>query len=173
MKETEVKFRVKDWKEFKRIAKKLRELNAILLWQGREINCYFDTARRELKDNSMVLRVRNWKGKESTITLKIDENKKRPRKFKIREELQIKVDNINIAKRILENLGFKQWLKYSKNRSHWSLGKIKVEVDHLGKKFFIEIEGSKKDIEKTAKLLGLSWTQSTTKSYIDLIRESD
>jgi len=171
MREIEIKFKVKNWKEFKRISKKLRELKAILLWQGQEVNYYFDTLKRELKRKSMVLRLRNWKGEKSRMTLKIDNNKKSSSKFKVRDELEIKIDDFNTTKRILESLGFRQWLKYFKNRSHWVLGKVKIEVDHLGEKFFIEIEGSKKDIEKTVTLLGLSWDQSTTKSYIDLIRE--
>lgn len=171
MKEIEVKFRVKDFKEIKRIARKLVESNAFLSWKGRERSYYFDSSDGELARKSMVLRLRNWKRKETTMTLKISGDKSRKTKFKIREELQIEISDFKTVKKILEKLGFKERLNYSKNRSHWILGKVKIELDQLDKRWFVEIEGSKKDIEKTASLLGLDWAQSTTESYLDLIKK--
>lgn len=68
-------------------------------------------------------------------------------------------------KMILENLGFTKKLIMEKYREKWQLGNVEVVVDRLPFGNFIEIEGNKKEIEKTAKLLSLSLADGITDTY--------
>jgi adenylate cyclase class IV len=68
--------------------------------------------------------------------------------------------------KILENLGFtKKWIM-EKYREKWILGNVEVVIDKLPKMgYFVEIEGSKGAIQKTAKILGLDLKKGITATY--------
>lgn len=165
MKESEIKFKVKDLGQVRNI---LRKLGAKLIWQGDEENFYFDTPKRILKKEKMTLRLRKWEGHSNFLTLKTKASRS-PKALKVRNEFQIVLNDLIIARKIVEKLGFYEWLRYKKYREHWKLGKNSIELDKLGKRSFVEVEGSKKEIDKLAKQLGLDWRRSITKSYLNLL----
>ncbi|MFA6365167.1 MAG: class IV adenylate cyclase [Candidatus Paceibacterota bacterium] len=164
MKETEVKFIVRD---LNAIARMLKKLGGRCAWKGREESSYFDTPAHSLRRKGIVLRLRKWKGDSDFLTLKV-EPKKKGKKFSVRKELQTAVDSAKMRE-IFKELGFGESFRYTKNRAHWKLGKTSIELDSLKNKSYVEIEGTKKEIERLAPILGLDWKHSTTKSYIELL----
>ncbi len=165
MKEIEVKFIVKDLKPAARILKKLRAVRA---WKGTEESYYFDLPGHVLRNRGIVLRLRRWKGDSDTLTCKI-EPARNAGKISAREELQTTLGDHAAMRAILGALGYRESFRYQKNREHWKLGKTAIELDALGKRKFVEIEGTKKEIERLARLLKLDWERSTVRSYVDIL----
>jgi adenylate cyclase class 2 len=85
--------------------------------------------------------------------------------FKEREEIEIEISNPKEMEMILAELGFtKKWIM-EKYREKWQWGSAEVVIDRLPFGNFIEIEGSKKSIQKAAKLLGLRLADGITATY--------
>lgn len=168
MKEIEVKFKVLSLDELR---EKIKRLGGKLEWSGQEESFFFDTPGKKLRRKGKFIRLRKWDGHSSSFTLKVrPENE--TGKYKIRDEYQTEVSDLETLKNILKILGFVQNFSYIKYREHWKLEGACVELDKLGEQSFIEIESSKKAINELAKKLGLNWSQSTIKSYFDIARET-
>ncbi|MDA2922096.1 class IV adenylate cyclase [Patescibacteria group bacterium AH-259-L07] len=165
MKEIEVKFKVDN---FKSVRPKLKKLGAKLDFKGREHSYFFDTTQYRLKKNKQVLRIK--KQDKARLTFK-DKSAHHDKKYKISDEYQVEISDIRIAKEILKRLGFVQWFEYKKYREHWKLPDAVVELDKLENNYFVEIEASKKRINELAQLLELDWNQSTTKNYLEILKE--
>ena len=158
-KEIELKFRIE---KPSLIREKLKEVGAKFIGKAFEKTVKFDTKNDDLKREGKFLRVRT--GFKSVITFK---RKIRPKdkKFKEREEIELGISNPKAIKKILENLGFtKKWVM-EKYREKWQWGSAEIVIDKLPFGNFIEIEGSKRAIEKNAKLLGLRLTDGLTYTY--------
>ena len=54
---------------------------------------------------------------------------------------------------IIEKLGYRLSVVYEKHRKAWHLGDVEVVLDELPFGYYMEIEGSMKDISKVEKLL--------------------
>lgn len=167
MKEIEVKFRVKN---FKTIIPILKKLGMKQVWKGKEKNFFLDTPSMTLKKMGAGLRVREWGGHSKSITLKTKgsgDNKK----YKVRNEHQVIIDDIRAARGLLKGLGFSnEYLRYEKYREHWKREGVSVELDILKGMHFVEIEASKAKITQLAEILGLDWAQSTTQSYTSMLQ---
>lgn len=170
MKEIEAKFEVGDLDE---IRKRLEKLGGKLEWGGMEKNLYFDYPDGRLKENSAILRVREWRGHSSSVTFKGGVGSSDKDGIKIRKELQTDVDSARILVRIFRELGLVVRRAYKKRREHWRLKKVYVELDTLKGRKFVEIEGDKSEIKKIAEKLGLDWKDITTESYIDIVTKED
>jgi predicted adenylyl cyclase CyaB len=169
-KEIEVKFRVSDFLD---VRQRLKKLGARLMWKGREENIYFDTPGHTLKKHKKVLRLRKWKGVENTITVKTGYPTV-PRRYKERVEYQTSVADFNEMRLLLTTLGFIETVLYKKKREHWRRGAAHIELDTLADgRFFVEVEGGRKSIDRLAKHLNLNWKKSTTKSYVNLISKKN
>jgi predicted adenylyl cyclase CyaB len=129
----------------------------------------FDTKDEALKKQGKFLRVRT--GFKNVMTLKKKINKT-DKDFKEREEIEIEISDPIEMEKILENLGFaKKWIM-EKYREKWILGNVEVVIDKLPKMgYFVEIEGSKKAIQKTAKILGLNLKNGIAATYWDLWKD--
>jgi len=160
MQEIEAKFRVKN---FRNITPKLRKIKARLVWRGIE-ECFFFTNKRH------NLRLKKWPGYSNTLTLKT-EPKRLSKKYKIRNEYQIEVNDIKITRDMLKILGFVEHFQYKKYREHWKWKDASIELDKIKNMHFVEIEGSKKRINELARILKLDWQQSTTKGYLAILKE--
>jgi len=167
MREVEVKFYVKN---FNKIRPQLKKLGARLIWKGIEENYFFDTPKDDLRKKGQRLRIKKLPNHSDTLTLK-GPSPKSERRHKVRDEREIAISSSQVARGIIQNLGFIEVLRYKKYREHWKLGNVSLELDKLKNKYFAEIEGSKKDIDRVAKLLNLDWAQSTTKTYITILKE--
>lgn len=163
--ETEVKFQVTSLDYARH---ELELLGAKREWSGVEKNIYFDTRKNSLKRKGVVLRLRTWPGHSHTLTLKVAPPKKH-KKYKVRKEFQIELDERETAQALLKHLGYVPRWSYEKYREHWKLGNAAIELDRLGKRCFIEIEATKKRIKELARALGLPWASATTKSYFEIV----
>ena len=168
MKEIEIKFKID---KPNLIRKKLKEKGAKFVGGAFERTLKFDTENFDLQKEGKFLRIRA--GFENVITYKRKLKSKprsreislRGKKFKEREEIELEISDLEKMKKILENLGFtKKWLM-EKYREKWQWGSAEIVIDKLPFDNFIEIEGSKKSIQKTAKLLGLRLADGITATY--------
>jgi len=161
-KEIELKFRIE---KPSLIREKLKEVGAKFIGKAFEKTVKFDTKNDDLKREGKFLRVRT--GFKSVITFK---RKIRPKdkKFKEREEIELGISNPKAIKKILENLGFTKKLIMEKYREKWQLWSAEIVIDKLPFGNFIEIEGSKKAIQETAKVLGLNLKEGITATYWEL-----
>jgi len=160
MKEIELKFKI-DKPDL--IRKKLKKERAKFLGKTFERTFKFDTKNNDLKEQGKFLRIRT--GFKSTITFK-RKIKPKDKDFKEREEIELEISDPEKMKKILENLGFtKKWIM-EKYREKYELGSAEIVIDKLPKMGnFIEIEGSKTAIHKTAKILGLNLKDGITSTY--------
>lgn len=165
--EKELKFEVKNFVNLRPI---LQKLGSRLIWKGKEKNFYFDTQDKKLEKSGTALRIREWQNHSNTLTLKIPAKQKNE-SVKVREELQIEINNIQTAARILNTLGFVKIFYYQKNREHWKLKNASIELDKIKNKYFVEIEASQKIIKKLTDILNLDWKKSTTKDYPAILKE--
>jgi adenylate cyclase class 2 len=164
--EIEVKFRIK---KPNLIRKRLQNLKAKFIGKAFERTVRFDTKDENLKKQGKFLRIRT--GFKNVITLKKKPNNQRG-DFKERDEIEVEISDPIEMEKILENLGFaKKWIM-EKYREKWILGKVEISIDKLPRMgYFVEIEGSKKAIQKTAKILGLDLKNGITATYWDLWKD--
>jgi len=166
MKEIEIKFKID---KPGLIRKNLRNLKAKFVGKAFERTIKFDTKNNDLKKQGKFLRVRT--GFKNVITFKEKINKV-DKNFKEREEIEIEISNPKEMEMILAELGFtKKWIM-EKYRGKWILGGAEIVIDKLPKMGnFIEIEGSKRAIKKTVKILGLNLKKGITATYWGLWKD--
>jgi predicted adenylyl cyclase CyaB len=162
-KEIEIKFKIK---KPNLIRKGLHDFKAKFVGRAFERTIRFDTENENLKKQGKFLRIRTGFKNVLTFKKKINNSVK---DFREREEIEIEISNPTEMEKILENLGFtKKWIM-EKYREKWILGNVEVVIDKLPKMgYFVEIEGSKRAIQKTAKILGLNLKNRITATYWDL-----
>jgi len=174
MKEIEIKFKIAKPNLIRKILKKHK---AKFIGRAFERTVKFDTKNNDLQRAGKFLRVRT--GFKSVITFKRKIKSKprsreislRGKKFKEREEIELEISEPEKMKVILENLGFtKKWIM-EKYREKWQWGSAEIVIDKLPFGNFIEIEGSKKTIQKVAKLLGLRLADGITATYWGLWKD--
>jgi adenylate cyclase class 2 len=167
MNEIEVKILGIDKKE---IIAKLQKLGARKVFEGEIAGIAFETKDNRMQKKHNLLRLRK-EGRESVLGFK---GKKKKSKFKIREEIEVKVDDFNAMKEILLRLGFFPKHQSIKYRVSYMLSKAIVEIDtyrNLSIPAFLEIESSsKKEIERAVNLLGYSMTDTNSWSLPEVIK---
>jgi len=168
--EIEAKMKVES---FEPILAALRQHNATSLGSHIETDTFFDTSDRALlaADKGLRLRVAldvNTKNSESLLTHKGPVGHGALKK---RQETQTVVGNPEAMARLLEQLGFMQWLRYQKRRQSWQLDSCCIELDeipHLGN--FVEIEGpSDEAVMKCREKLGLASQTLIKASYVAML----
>jgi adenylate cyclase class 2 len=93
--------------------------------------------------------------------------KSKPR-LKIREELEVHIPDALQLSRLLEALGLRPAFRYEKFRTTFALPGIpllKIELDETPLGLFLELEGSPRDIERAASLLGYRSRDFIASSY--------
>jgi len=158
---------------FEPVLTALREHHAKSLGEHIETDTFFDTSDRTLlaADKGLRLRVAldvNTKKIEALVTHKGPVGHG---PLKKRQETQTVVANPEAMAKILEQLGFMQWLRYQKRRQSWELDSCRVELDeipHLGK--FVEIEGPGEEaVMKCREKIGLSSQTLIKASYVAML----
>ena len=89
---------------------------------------------------------------------------------RIREELEIIVDDFEMADKLLRRIGFYPQTQYEKYRETFALGACEVVLDELPFGDFIEIEGTEEGIHAAVNQLGLNWSERINKSYLSLFK---
>ena len=96
------------------------------------------------------------------------------RSYKVREEREVRVGDANAIAGILEAVGLGPWFRYEKYRSTYRLPRLaglKLELDETPIGDFLEIEGCREAIDRSAALLGFGPADYITRSYGSLFLE--
>ena len=137
-----------------------------------EDNYLLDFADGRLKERMLLLRVRLVGGK-AWLTYK---GPPRPEGiFKVREELEISVEDGSVALRILENLDLRVWFRYQKYREEYAVPvpgesgqEIHLALDETPIGTYAEFEGAEEAIRATASALGFDESKFVRASYYSL-----
>jgi len=160
--EIEVKFHVEEM-ELMRDA-----VNQIGAWkEGRafENNIRFEDENNGLQLRQSLLRLRKDDGVRLTFKSNMPGGDDQ---FKVRQELEVGVDDFDTMKSILESLGFHQEQVYEKWRETYLIGKTEICLDTMPFGNFLEIEGGKKQIRRIADELGLDWKKRILTNYLSI-----
>ncbi len=165
--ETEVKIRIKD---IDSTVKRIIQQGARLEKERYlEENTLYDFSSQLLYKKKQALRLRKI-SKKTFLAFKGVPQKSR--KFKIREEYEAEVKNEREFKKILKSVGLSPTFQYKKNRRVFRKKRLKICLDETPVGDFLELEGEREDIVKTAKALGFSKKEFIKSDYIQLIKEA-
>jgi len=158
--ETEVKFRIA---KLSALENKIKALEGKLLHQNVfQRTVRLDTQNESLKERGVFLRVRDGEKKIMTIKSSLSSS---DIAFKMKEELEIEVSDVEMAERMLGKLGFTQKWIMEKYRTEYELDGTILALDHLPFGDYLEIEGDKTSIEAIIKILELERQERLTYSY--------
>lgn len=148
--EVEIRFKVADAKKLRAA---LRNLGSKCLerWRGRDI--LFDKNNKLIPIGKLLrLRLGMERSGRGKLTFK---GPYRDHVFKVREEFETIVENPAMAVKILAGLGYEPVVEYEKRTELWKYGGTEIYIEKLPRiGYFMEIEGSEKNIKKVAKILG-------------------
>ncbi len=150
MREIEVKFEVKD---IRAIKQKIKKIGAKYKGKHSQLDIWFDTLEKSLGKKRTGLRLRRQEGK---TMLTVKGKQVFGKSFREAEESEVRVSDFDKTRKMLAELGFQRELIIKKEREVWERGNLSIVLDRvedLGT--FLELEGSKRDIEKAIKDLGL------------------
>ena len=169
--EVEIKF-----KADRSVENKIKEL-ADFVCEKIEEDVYFNSPVRDFRESDEALRLRR-DGEGVKMTYK---GPKVDAETKTREEIEIRVDDYERAKDMLERLGFRAIRRVVKRRRIYRLGEVTIcfdDVEGLG--CFVEIEvksddleGAKRKVFEVAKKLGFDPSKSIRESYLELLLSRD
>ncbi len=161
--EIESKFYIRN---LKAVEDKLLALGAIgKLPRMFEYNLRFDDAQNNLAREHRVLRLR--KSDDTRLTFK-GPGEQRGGAI-IRTELELVVDDFEMARSFLEALGYRAVVSYEKYRAMYELDHALITLDELPYGNFVEIEAEKVEaIAGLAQKLGLRPAAAIPASYLGL-----
>ncbi len=161
--EIEVKIKIDD--NFATVKTKLQEMRAELFHnRALEVDEYFDM-KNKLEKTDQVLRLRDC----SVLTYKGPQHKKQ--NMKVREEIEVMVDDGSKLEQILGKLGYTSSDRKEKYRETYVVGITKVCLDETPMGNYIEVEGTKANVDAVARKLGFTERDYITKSYTALWKE--
>jgi adenylate cyclase, class 2 len=160
--EIEIKLRLPD--KLEKIRRALREQGfRISKSRVHEYNVLLDTSKRVLRSHGKLIRVRRV-GVHSLLTYKGPSEQGR---YKKRHEIEVPVPDAFGLEQILNEMGYHPIFRYEKFRTEFAKapgnGKVLLDETPIGN--FLEIEGSPRWIDRTAKLLGFTTADYITRSY--------
>lgn len=185
--EIEVKLPVPD---IARLIGRLRSIGAERIERLYEHNALFDTPDGQLRRLRSILRVR-WEGsakasatgdarpkrrpgeaREGLLTFKGPIGRSnRPSKYKEREEIEFRLRSAARFAAMLDGIGLRRWFQYEKYRTKYRVGRearLHIDLDETPIGVFLELEGSRRAIDRAAKALGYSSRDYITASYFEL-----
>jgi adenylate cyclase, class 2 len=187
--ETEIKLKIDNPKPFLRRLAKLGARPSIA--RTHELNLIFDTPDGGLAKHGQLLRIR-------TETPAVASKKSPPRTLltfksppdqlaigaptthadrhhKVREEIELVLNNAAALQKIFEGLGLRGWFRYEKFRTTYKLParhpwakNLLIEFDETPVGTFVELEGPGDAIDRAARELGYSVKDFILKNYLVL-----
>lgn len=128
-----------------------------------EYNVLLDTSTRALRSHGKLIRVRRV-GTHNVLTYKGPSEQGR---YKKRHEIEVVLPDAFKVEQIFNEIGYHPIFRYEKFRTEYakapSTGKVLVDETPIGN--YLEIEGSERWIDRTAKMLGFSHADYITRSY--------
>lgn len=130
-----------------------------------ERNIRLDTPDRKLQNEGRLLRLR--KDDNAVITYKA--NARMEGGIVSRTEIELNVDNFEVAQKLFEALGYRKTVMYEKYRRVYKLGDVLVMLDELPFGDFVEIEAPNNIlIDGMAQMLGLNVEYGIRTNYLGL-----
>ncbi len=164
--EIEIKLEVQDFIEVEESIKNLGFSPRLL--RSFEKNLVFDTPAGDLTQNNSLLRLRQ-QGDTFYLTFKKSLLPgKGMSEYKVRDEIEIIIDNFQKAENLLLALDYQIIFVYEKYRTTYERGKLNVMFDETPIGNFIEVEGPYKEIDELARELGYGKHDYITDTYYDL-----
>ena len=159
--EIETKFKVSDPGRMRR---NITRIGARLMSRALEQDVYY--GKEEKGFGGTVIRLRKINGKRGVFTVKLSVSRKAYGVFKVKEELEVCIEDVKTFGRMLPALGLVPRFVKEKRRESYALGKAKILLDELPfVGWYLEIEGTRKDITRLAKRLGLDIKKGTAETY--------
>ena len=162
--EIEAKIRLKN---HQKLRASLKSVGATFITRSLEKNWLYDYPDRALAKADKLLRLRE--DGRVYFTFKGPRQKS---EYKEREEIEFDFPDGSSARSLCENIGFRRWFYYEKNRETWKLGDCEVVIDELPELgIFVEIEGpTKPEIEDAIKKLKLPRKYIAT-TYVEMLQD--
>lgn len=158
--EIEVKFYLSD---VRLTRKRIVELGAESRGRVFETNFRYEDRNKTLFKKRALLRLR--KDRKNTLTFK-SKPSDTDDQFKILNEIEVEVSDIDKMALILNALGFHKEQTYEKWRETFDFNGTILCIDTLPYGNFLEIEGKKDDIRQLAQAIGLNWEKRIVHSYL-------
>jgi adenylate cyclase class 2 len=158
--EHEAKFQLPHLAEIRK--RVLAEGGRLLQERLLERNLRFDDPQGSLTASHQVLRLRQ--DREVTMAYKRGGDR-----FESRIEIELKVDDFDTARALLESLGYRVMHAYEKFRETFKLDSTRIMLDELPFGCFVEIEADQlPTVKEQAEELGFSWDRRVQISYLEL-----
>ncbi|MFN2141139.1 MAG: class IV adenylate cyclase [Candidatus Promineifilaceae bacterium] len=163
--EIEVKFLIED----------LEVMRERLLAAGAELirprvyerNVRFDTADNALLQKEELLRLRQ--DTAVILTFKGPSAYDRLSEAKVREEIEVQVDDFERLASILMRLGYEPKQEYEKYRETFRLGDLEIVLDEMPYGNFMELEGNEADIKLAAAAFDIEWQDRILSNYLAMM----
>jgi adenylate cyclase, class 2 len=128
-----------------------------------EMNTLFDNPEQSLRNQGKLIRIRHV-GAESILTYK---GPSTPGRHKRRPEIEVALPDPTTFEEILRQIGYDPVFRYDKFRTEFGPddGEGTVMLDETPIGNFLEVEGSGRWIDRTAKALGFTRADYVTSSY--------
>ncbi|MFQ5791467.1 MAG: class IV adenylate cyclase [Acidobacteriota bacterium] len=164
--EKEVKFRIPSWDEGERrlatAGGSVREPRHF------ESNSLFDFPDRVLENRGEALRLRR-SGSRAWLTFKGPVHGRG--RIKQRHEYETSLGDPTAVEIMLQALGLEEHFRYEKYRAVYFLSGLAVMLDETPIGFFLEIEGTRENIEAAADKLGLRMQEACSITYPQLYQQ--
>jgi adenylate cyclase, class 2 len=105
---------------------------------------------------------------QATLTAKTPGPASRGRRYKERLERECKIRDPRRWNAILRGLGLRPGFRYEKYRSTFRLPGLHLDLDETPAGVFLELEGSRSSIDRTARALGYDPRDFIRASYWDI-----
>jgi len=164
MQEIEAKYYVRNLPAAE--AKIISEGGTLLHARIHETNLRFDTPDEVLSRQNQMLRLR----KSHTVTITYKGTMSIHDGVSHRQEIETEMGDFEIAKSLLEALGYRVTRIYEKYRTEFLLDGLTIALDELPYGNFVEIEGTGSEkIRQTAARLGLNPAVNIPANYLMLL----
>jgi adenylate cyclase class 2 len=132
-----------------------------------ERNVRFDTADNALLQKEELLRLRQ--DTAVILTFKGPSAYDRLSEAKVREEIEVQVDDFERMAIILKRLGYEPKQEYEKYRETFRLGDLEIVLDEMPYGNFMELEGNEADIKSAAIAFDLDWQDRILSNYLAMM----
>jgi adenylate cyclase class 2 len=131
-----------------------------------EQNILFDNPWQGLARQGKLLRLR--RDAAARVTFKGISRHQINSEVRVREEIEVGVDDFDKLMTILERIGFEEQVRYEKYRETYSFKNVEVVLDEMPFGDFVELEGAEVDIRIAADELQMDWKKRIIDNYLAL-----
>jgi adenylate cyclase class 2 len=132
-----------------------------------ERNVRFDTAEEALLRRQELLRLR--RDTRARLTFKGPSAAGLASEAKVREEIELEIEDFDRMAAILQRLGLNPIQKYEKYRETFHWNDVEIALDEMPFGNFVELEGQEAEIKAAAAALGLEWSRRVLINYLALM----